>query len=257
MQTTNIGLDNFSGKRLLILGGTMWRDEIRRIADRYGLILVVCGNNPNSSLVEIADEYYEIDNTDENKMYHFIMDKKIDGVYMGANDEVISHAISYVLKARLPCVYSEKTWNIINNKTEFKKVCAAYDLPTVNQYESTEAVDKFPVVVKPIDADGSKGFSVCHNKEELYSAIDKSLSFSPTGGYLIEDYVDNSGYIIFYTFIDGEPVFSGIADKYSVMLPNGTFLGKVWTWESGKKEEFLNTYDKRIRKMFSETGMKN
>ena len=84
------------GKRLLILGGNLWKESIKQVADTYGITLIATGNDTSAGIFEIADECYNIDSTNSEAMKKLILEKNIDGVYMGGSETVISAACEYL-----------------------------------------------------------------------------------------------------------------------------------------------------------------
>ena len=73
------------GKRLLLLGGSQWKDAIKLYADEYGVTLLATGNNQSAGIFEIADEKYNVNSIDVDAMKKLIHDAKVDGVYMGGS----------------------------------------------------------------------------------------------------------------------------------------------------------------------------
>lgn len=57
-----------------------------------------------------------------------------------------------------------------------KKIAQAVGVRTPKSYtrENLENIDKFPVVVKPSTEGSTVGLYICHNKEELLNAVEKS-----------------------------------------------------------------------------------
>ena len=47
--------DELRGKRLLLLGSSVWKDELRRFADEHGITLAVVGSTTVSTVVELND----------------------------------------------------------------------------------------------------------------------------------------------------------------------------------------------------------
>lgn len=56
------------GKRLLVLGGSLWKDAIKQFADENGITVIAAGNNTSAGIFEIADEQYQVDSTDSESM---------------------------------------------------------------------------------------------------------------------------------------------------------------------------------------------
>lgn len=65
-----------AGKRLLLLGGSLWKEAIKKIASEYEITLVATGNSKKAGIFEIADEGYEVNSTDASAMKRLIIDKK-------------------------------------------------------------------------------------------------------------------------------------------------------------------------------------
>jgi len=162
-------MEQLKGKRLLLLGGSLWKEAIEDFARRHGIVLVAAGNNPDAGIFEIADEGYCVDSTDATMMKKLIVSKQIDGVYMGGSETVISAAVRYLNELGPPCYCTEHQWQQIQNKENFKKLCSEHGLPVVEQYSlslhdiENQAIDiEFPVVTKPADGSGSSGVPRVH-----------------------------------------------------------------------------------------------
>ena len=87
--------DELKGKRLLLLGSGVWKDQLRQIADDMGITLLFAGNSA-SPLDEVVDETWRVDSLDHEAMKRFIGTHHIDGVFMGGSELVVSHACEYV-----------------------------------------------------------------------------------------------------------------------------------------------------------------
>ncbi|NLF42049.1 MAG: ATP-grasp domain-containing protein [Bacteroidales bacterium] len=257
-------MKDLNGKRLLLLGGSMWKEAISTFAKDNGIVLIATGNDPSAGIFEIADECYDIDSTDADGMKKLIIEKNIDGVYMGGSEPVISVACEYINELNLPCYCTKEQWDHLQNKKHFKKLCIEHGLPVVPQYEInideiTQELDclDFPVITKPADGCGSNGFSVCNNNKELQDGYIKALKTSSTSEVLIEKFVKNKGVVVFYTASNGQFYFSGIEDKYPVRFREGdSYIGGAFIFESRKKNEFRSKFEEKIHQMFKSIGIK-
>lgn len=140
------------------------------------------------------------------------------------------------------------------NKAEFKKICEKHGISVAKTYKEGEVSD-YPVIVKPIDGSGSRGFSVCYNEEELHQGIKEALNFSESKQCLIEEYVQSEACIIHYTAINGEIIFSGMSDKYSQMLEGGSSVMALQTFTSNDIERYLKDFNQKAIKMFKSLGI--
>lgn len=256
-------IDNsINSKRLLILGGSYCKEAIKEFAVSNNLTLIAVGNNPNAGICEIANEYYNIDSTDYEAMKRFIQRKNIDGVYMGSSEPVISEAISYVTDLGFPCYCTKRQWEILQNKLEFKNLCANNGLPVVPNYILNEEniyleSKEFPVITKPADGCGSSNFSVCNNNEELKKGYILARDGSASNSVIVEKFVRNEGVVVFYTFSNGEMYFSGLEDKYPVLFEEqGSYVAGMHIFESAYTKEFRARFEDKIKKMFKSIEIK-
>ena len=255
--------DNLRKKRLLVLGGSIWRDAIKQYAKENGIYIISAGLYP-AGIDEIADETYRIDTTDAALMIPFIRDHHIDGVYMGGSELIISAACQYINKIGLPCYCTKTQWDILQNKIQFKELCYTIGLPTVPQFkinpksfESSVDKDLFPVITKPADGCGSNGFTICNNYEDLKKGYEKAASNSPTNSVICEKYVNNNSVVVFYTFSEGKLYFSGLEDKISVKFrKQGTYVGGLFVFESDLTSLFRQRYEQKLSLLFNHIGVK-
>ena len=195
-----------AGKRLLILGGNLEKEDIKRFAQKNRIELVAAGNNPSADYCKIADEYYNINSTDADAMLSFLSEKEIDGVYLGGNEVVINSATKYLASTDYACYCTNEQWRAIQNKGNFKKLCDDFGLPVARRYKRIDDVKEcdFPVITKPVDGSGSRGFSVCRNTEELIRGYSIASEVSFDGEVLIEKFLPNKSVVVIYTFSDGK-----------------------------------------------------
>ena len=107
-------MDNLVGKRLLILGGSMWKDVIKTFAQEQGIILIAAGLY-HAGIFDIANESYIIDTIDADVMKTFVKEHQIDGVYMGGVEFIINGACDWVNALGFPCYYTKEKWNLLQN----------------------------------------------------------------------------------------------------------------------------------------------
>ncbi|MBR1639816.1 MAG: ATP-grasp domain-containing protein [Treponema sp.] len=256
-------MESLKGKRLLVLGGSIWKDAIKSFADEHGVYLISAGLYP-AGTDEIAQEYYRIDTTKAELMKPFIREHKIDGVYMGGSELIISSACEYINELGLPCYATKAQWNFLQDKRKFKELCLQYDLPVVpkfsidtNNINNSIPIDTFPVIIKPTDGCGSKGFSVCNNIEELEEGYNRAKAASPSGSVICEKFVKNDACVFFATFSNGKMIFSGLEDKIPVMYEKErSYVGGIFLFQSKLIPEFRRLFEKKLQNLFQSIGIK-
>lgn len=256
-------MKNIKGKRLLVLGGSIWKEAIRNFAKENGLTIISAGLYP-AGIDEIADEVYRIDTIDSSVMKDFIKQKAIDGVYLGGSELIIGAACNYINEMSLPCYCTKTQWEFLQNKANFKKLCKDSGLPVVPQYDidANDIVhsvphDAYPVITKPTDGCGSNGFSVCRDFKDLEEGYKKAAADSPTQSVICEKFVNNTGVVVFYTFSNGEVIFSGLEDKYPVKFEKqGSYVGGLFSFQSKFTKEYRERFDVAVERMFKSIGIK-
>ncbi|MBQ9883254.1 MAG: ATP-grasp domain-containing protein [Bacteroidaceae bacterium] len=250
--------DKLYGKRLLVLGGSTWKEAIRDFASIHGITIIAAGLY-KVGIYDIADECYTLDITNKDIMIPFLKEKKIDGVYMGGAEPVISAACQYLNDIGLPCYCTKRQWDLLQDKRNFKELCKQNGLPVVPRYDIEQGRNNFdfPVIVKPADGCGSNGFSICYDSSKLKVAYSHAANNSPTRSVICEKFVNNNSVVFFGTFSNGHLYFSGLEDKIPVKYENeGSYVGGLFIFESKKKEEFRNLYENKLEQMFNSIGIK-
>ncbi len=238
-------MKELEGKRLLVLGGSLWKDAVKQFCSENGITLIAAGNDPGAAINAVADEYRNINSTDAEAMKKFIRENKVDGVYMGGNEPVIARACGYVNELGLPCYCTPDQWNALQDKKRFKELCRQFGLPVARELDPSQVKEEdYPVVTKPVDGCASKGFSVCRNARELENGIRLSAEASPSGRVIVEQYVPNNAVGVIYTVSEGRIIFSAIEDKYPVYFPqHGTYVGGLFDFESVFADEFRTLFE--------------
>ena len=254
-------MESLKGKRLLILGGSMWKEQIRQFAQDTGIVLIAAGNNTGAGTFEIADEAYAVDSTDAEAMKALIREKQIDGVYLGGSEPVIAAACRYLQELHMPCYTTPLQWDALQNKAHLKELYLQHGLPVVPEYKITEetidtASVAYPVITKPVDGSGSNGFSVCHDRQELKAGFQTAKAVSASGQVLVEKYVRNDGIVVIGRVSNGEFRICTVEDKYPVHYEKqGSFVVGMLLLESKRKQEFCRLYEQRLNAMLRSVGI--
>jgi len=261
-------MNNLMGKKLLILGGKpIGSCEIVLKAKQYGIYTIVTDylSIKESPAKRIADEVWDISTADLERLVNKCKEDKVDGIVAGVHEYNLRQSFILCDKLGLPCYCTLNQWDLLENKENFKKECRKNGLPVAKDYtvefdgDITLKSDSFPVVVKPSDGSGSRGFSVCYEVSELKTAINYAKKFSESESVLIEQYMDYVfSVIINYTIVDGNIYYSGISDKRSKkVFNNGAPIMSFQCYPSLHEREYLEELNFKVIKMLECLGLKN
>ena len=256
---------NLEGKRLLILGCANNAPDIESFAKKYGVKIVVAGMSFAKEIEAITEERYVVDILDREALANLIKDKKIDGVFVGGNENIVSAAIDVTEKLGMPFYSSRQLWDTLMNKRIFKEACREYGGPTMEDYDVCEETLEedakklpYPVVIKPVDNCGSTGVMKCESAEDFVELYNFAKSNSRTGQVTVEEF--NSGFeiCVYYTFVDGKVTISSMADKYVRGNVNSFIpLSEIYAYPSQHLPLFKEKIDENMRKMLIALGVKN
>ena len=256
------------GKRLLVLGGKpIGSCEIVLCAKRLGIYTIVTDylTKEQSPAKLLADECWDISTAEVDLLAGLVKERQIDGIYTGVHEFNISRMIEISEATGLPCFCTKNQWNQLVNKRRFKELCRGYGIPVTKEYHLSSLDDpmiaeiEYPVITKPADGSGSRGFSICNTPEELRAAFANAAMFSSSGEVLVERKMpyENSA-IINYTIQNGEVVFSGISDKHSKkVFESGAPIMSVQFYPSLYQKQYLESLNQRAKDLFRGMGLRN
>ena len=151
------------------------------------------------------------------------------------------------------------------NKRVFKQTCRENGVPTMEDYDIDESdLDssakklKYPVVIKPVDSCGSNGVMKCESQEQFKELYLYAKNCSRTGGVTVEEFDDGFEICVYYTFVNGNPTLSSMADKY-VRGNTETFipLSEIYAYPSQYLPQYIKEVDANMRKMLLALGIRN
>lgn len=258
--------EELSGKHLLYLGGIPRAKYVVERAKKLGIYVIVVDLEPEDSPAKkAADEAIYHDAKDVEWLVNLCKEKKIDGIATGYIDFLLP--VCRELSDRTGIPYYATNGMILQStdKLYFKQVCEKYDVPVPKTYEidpdNIEESSKhlnYPVFIKPLDASGSRGASVCYKAEDLKQSVDFALSFSKRKEITVEDFLEGTEFILDYVIIDGKAQLMSMADRYAtadrskaINNPNLMLL------PSKNIDRYLKTVDEKVKAMFKGENYKD
>lgn len=255
---------NLLGKKLLILGGKpIGSVELACRAKELGLYVIVTDYLPaeHSPAKRFADEVWDISTAEVDALADKCRKCKVDGILTAVHEFNINRMLELCTLLQKPCYCTPATWIYCDNKVEFKRLCAENGIPVARKYDVNildshvlEAMP-YPVVVKPVDGSGSRGFKICRDADELRSGYENAMEYSPGKKVLVEDYIPYDSVIIHYTMNNGKCHFSGMADKYSAKFAStGASVMGIQIFPARGMETYLKELNPQVCRMFEEAG---
>ncbi len=188
--------DDFSGRRLLIVGAGIFQTPAIIKAKEMGITVITVDKNPKSPGFKFAD-YSEIVSThDKEGLLKVARKYKINGI-MTLSTEVAVVPVAYVaekLKLQgLTVDVARKATSKHLMREAFKK----HDVPCPNFYLANNLKDlkkienhlQFPLMVKPSDGYASKCVFKVNNSKELAKAFSMARDESTSHSVIIEEFI--------------------------------------------------------------------
>ena len=167
------------------------------------------GNAGTSNMAENVN--INLDNFEILK--NFIVEKKIDLIFVGPEKPLVEGLVDYLEKFKIKVFGPNKLASQLEGSKIFtKKLCKKFNIPTAKFgiFQSKEEAKKFlnktnfPTVIKADNLASGKGVYICNNENEAQIAIDEIFNgkFGYAENLLIEEFL-NGEEMSFFTIHDG------------------------------------------------------
>ena len=165
---------------------------------------------PNVVAAKYADKHIVESTMDLQKVKEIAIAEKVDFIMTACGDQPLLTMAVVSEELGLPCYLSKKQVLNLTNKMYMKKLMQENGIPT-SKFKTFTSKDKlettdltYPMVVKPVDSNGSKGVRKVLNDAELHEYAKDAFKFTLTDTVIVEEF--NEGFEISadYYVIDGE-----------------------------------------------------
>lgn len=210
-------------KTLLALGGSRLLMPIIRAVHELGHKVVTADYLPDNHAHAHADDYRNISIVDKDLVLETACEVKADGIISFAADPGVIAAAYAAEQLGLPMQTSHEAARILQRKDLFREYLTTHGFASPQVSTITSASDiasesraiTYPVIVKPVDAAGSKGVTRVESPQELEGAVAHAVEHSLSRTVIVETYIaTTSPQISAECFnINGKFVFNGYMDQ--------------------------------------------
>lgn len=252
-------------KKLLVLGGDHFAVPVVKAAKEQGYYVITCDYLPDNVAHKYSDEFANFSTTDKEGILAYAREKKIDGVVTFTDSGVVTTAyIQHHLG--LPQIGPLESVEILQNKARFRQFLTdnGFVVPKAKGFskkdEALASKDFFtlPVIVKPVDAAGSKGVTKVSKWDELESAIDWAIQFSFSGDFIIESFIEKKGCSSDSDCfsVDGQFKFISFSAQRFDEQAAGEYTPAAYSWPSTLGKEAEEELSKELQRLISLLGMR-
>lgn len=226
-------------KTVLFLGGSNQQLAPIEYARQAGYRVITCDNRPESPGHALGDRYHNVSTTDMAGVLRVAREEQIDAVVCYASDVSAPTAAYVAEQLRLPGnpLASVRT---LTDKAQFRHFQAShgYFVPRHLAFVEDKLADeaaasamvaealRLPVIVKPVDASGSKGITKVRVPEDVVPAMRNAVGYSLSRTVIVEELIVPQGYqVCGEGFLqNGQIVFHAFANEHfcsDIVVPVG------------------------------------
>lgn len=179
---------------LVLAGGADQIALIQELRSRNVQNIVLIDYYENPPAKKYADKHVVASTLDVEAVKRIALMEKADLVCTACTDQALLTVAQVSEELLLPCYISYQTALNVTNKSYMKKVLKEFNIPT-SQYAILDSFDNtalnnfhYPLVVKPVDCNSSKGVKKVFTEMELHVALESAILYSRTNTAIVEEF---------------------------------------------------------------------
>lgn len=182
-------------KALVLAGGFPQIALIKELKSR-GYTVILADWNKEPVAKKHADVYYRASTLDVDAITDIAQKEQVDFLITACTDQALLTVAKVSESLHLPCYIDYETALNVTNKQYMKKVFGEHNIPTAKHVvmgvldESRLVGLEYPLIVKPVDCNSSKGVKRVENREELKEAFSTAVKLSRTDTALVEEFIE-------------------------------------------------------------------
>lgn len=180
---------------VLVLGAGYWQIPLIRTVQSLGFRALATDKNPDADGASVADRFEPVDITDIDGTIALARRYEIAGTVSDQTDLSVPTLARVTQALGLPGPSPEVAYNT-TNKARMRELAGKAGLKNPRYHvcstvqDALDATDVgLPCVVKPTDAQASRGVQLVRRKEDLLPAAQEAFRFSREGRILVEEYL--------------------------------------------------------------------
>jgi carbamoyl-phosphate synthase large subunit len=222
--------------KVMVLGASQCQVPIIRQAQDMGFEVIVVSIGGNYPGFSVADKAYEIDVRDREQILQVARKEGISGILTDQTDIPVL-TVAYVAdKMGLPGIGYDCALRF-TNKYEMRQYCQRIGIPVPKHVQvgscrealSVAADLQFPLVIKPVDSQGSRGVAKVPGMAELEAAFGKAINFSAVHQAILEEFCTGKEIVIegfmgsndFVNLVIGDREYFNMSDMF---IPSRTIF---------------------------------
>lgn len=183
--------------KAIVLGGTNDHIFLIQTLKNKGFYCILIDFLENPPAKNYADEFIQESTLNKEAVLNIAKQKQVKLVIATCIDQALVTSSYVSEKLGLPCHISYLTALNLTNKKLMKRMMWENNIPTskfkiLKSSKDIQLIDNFnyPLVIKPVDANSSKGVYKIENSKEIDKYYNLSKTHSVSGEVIIEEFVE-------------------------------------------------------------------
>ncbi|MCR4790674.1 MAG: ATP-grasp domain-containing protein [Treponemataceae bacterium] len=263
-------------KNILILGAGLMQKPAILAAKELNCKVYLADGNPKAVCVGLADHFEAIDLKDRDSLVDYASrinsSSHLDAVFTAGTD--FSANVAYIAEKFGLAGHSYQAALNASDKVLMRSCFKKAGVNSPSFMEVTKEMlarikenpaeflknnsfdpSSFPYVVKPCDNMGGRGCRMINSLDELYPALETSISYSRSSRAIFEEYMDGSEYSIDSLVKDGKVTITGFARRHIFYPPYFIEMGHTMSARLSD-EDYKKLKDEFEKAVFS-LGLSN
>lgn len=190
---------DIAGKKILVLGAGRGNLGLVKTAKQKNVEVIIAGLGGNYPCTELADKNVYADIAKPEEILEVAIKEKVDGVIICCSDTGLKSVGKCNDTLHLSGI-TEETAIWASNKLMMKEILVSAGVRTArfrritNFFELNDFIDEtsFPVIIKAVDLQGSRGIYIVKEKELLKTAFDSVMKDTKQDFCIVEEYIEGT-----------------------------------------------------------------
>lgn len=186
-------------KKIMVLGAGFPQVQLLNAAKELGYQTVVCSIKGDYPGFSFADEIAYADISNSEEVLESAEKYKVDGVATCCLDTGVQ-ALGYVCDKLGLTGLSEEAAACCADKWMMKKAfieagvntARCFQIQSTKELEEVKSQLEFPVIVKAVDLQGSKGIYICQTETELFEGYQRAMKLTRKEFCIVEEYIEGN-----------------------------------------------------------------
>ncbi|MBR4656584.1 MAG: ATP-grasp domain-containing protein [Oscillospiraceae bacterium] len=181
-------------KAFVLAGGFPQIDLIQKLKAR-GIETLLADYYQHPVARDYADRFFRVSTLDVEAIRRIAAEEKVDFLITVCTDQALLTVAQVSEELGLPCYIDFQTARNVTNKAYMKRVFQENGIPTARHriVESAEEAKlegwSYPLIVKPVDCNSSKGVCKVREEKELDRALADALALSRSRRAVVEEFM--------------------------------------------------------------------